>query len=58
MASCLNDGGRGGREGGRWYVLSVETVRDEIQVILDQDPQNCKEFFLSWIVSVNEVKKI
>ena len=41
-----------------WYVLSVETVRDEIQLTPDKNPQNCREFFLSWIVSDNEVKKI
>ena len=43
---------------GCWYVLFVETVRDEIQLTLDKNPQNCKEFFLSWIVSDDEVKKI
>ena len=35
-----------------------KTVRDEIQLTADKKPQNCKEFFLSWIVSDNEVKKI
>ena len=43
---------------GCWYVLSVETVRDEIQLTRDKNPQSCKEFCLSWIVSDNEVKKI
>ena len=43
---------------GCWYVLSVETARDEIQLTRDKNPQNCKEFCLSWIVSDNEVKKI
>ena len=36
---------------GCWYVLSVETVRDEIQLTLDKNPQNCREFSLSWIGS-------
>ena len=28
---------------GCWYVLSVETVREEVQLTLDKKPQNCKE---------------
>ena len=43
---------------GCWFVLSVETARDDKQLTLGKNPQNCKEFFLSWIVSDNEVKKI
>ena len=35
-----------------------ETVRDEIQLTLDENPQSCKECFLSWIVSDDEVKKM
>ena len=30
---------------GCWYVLSVEVVREEIQLTLDKNPQNCKNSF-------------
>ena len=40
------------------YHFVVEVVRDEIQLTLDKNPQNCNHFFLYWIVSDNEVKKI
>ena len=42
---------------GCWYVLSVWTVHDEIQLTPDKNPQNCKHS-LSWIVCDNDVKKI
>ena len=43
---------------GCWHVLCVETERDETQLTLDKNTQNCKEFFLSWIVYNGEAKKI
>ena len=46
------EGRRRGREG-----ASMETVRDEIQTTQDKNPQNCKEFFMSWVVCDSEVRK-
>ena len=40
------------------YVLSVDTVRDEIQLTQEKNPTKLQGFFLSWIVSDEEVVSV